>query len=239
VNTTTSNELMRIKGNGNVGIGTSSPSAKLDVQGTSGATIKIVDGNQASGKVLTSDANGNASWQNVSKPHGSQMYTTPGTYTFVVPGGASSVRLTIVGAGGGGGGRGPGASGGNGGAAGSYVRDTVISVTPGASITVIVGSGGGGGADGMSASAGGTGGASSFGVISRNGGAGGCASCVFGSQSPSGASGLFGTGGVGGNTNGSCRAEGTGFGAGGGGGAWTCGTGNGAPGLVFIEYWIW
>lgn len=43
----------------NVGIGTTSPTAKLDVAGS----VKIVDGTQAVGKVLTSDANGLASWQ--------------------------------------------------------------------------------------------------------------------------------------------------------------------------------
>lgn len=48
-----------IKHNGNVGIGTQNPEARLDVRGN----IKIVDGTQGSGKVLTSDANGNASWQ--------------------------------------------------------------------------------------------------------------------------------------------------------------------------------
>jgi microcystin-dependent protein len=44
---------------GNVGIGTMSPLAKLDVTGN----IKITDGTQGAGKVLTSDANGLASWQ--------------------------------------------------------------------------------------------------------------------------------------------------------------------------------
>ncbi|WP_051605551.1 hypothetical protein [Sediminibacter sp. Hel_I_10] len=44
---------------GNVGIGTSSPTAKLDIAGT----VKIVDGTEGAGKVLTSDADGNASWQ--------------------------------------------------------------------------------------------------------------------------------------------------------------------------------
>ncbi len=46
--------------NERLGIGTSSPNAKLHVVGN----IKLVDGNQAAGKLLTSDANGLASWQN-------------------------------------------------------------------------------------------------------------------------------------------------------------------------------
>jgi hypothetical protein len=45
---------------GNVGIGVASPTAKLHVNGT----FKVTDGTQAAGKVLTSDASGNASWQN-------------------------------------------------------------------------------------------------------------------------------------------------------------------------------
>ncbi len=51
---------------GNVGIGTASPSAKLEINGFSNATLKVVDGNQAAGKVLASDADGQASWQYVS-----------------------------------------------------------------------------------------------------------------------------------------------------------------------------
>ncbi len=43
----------------NVGIGTSIPSAKLHVNGN----IKITDGTQGAGKILTSDATGLASWQ--------------------------------------------------------------------------------------------------------------------------------------------------------------------------------
>lgn len=43
----------------NVGIGVSTPLDKLHVVGN----IRMVDGNQAAGKVLTSDVNGQASWQ--------------------------------------------------------------------------------------------------------------------------------------------------------------------------------
>jgi len=52
----------------NVGIGTSTPNAKLDVNGT----LKVTDGTQGAGKVLTSDAAGLASWQPPPPP--------PGTY---------------------------------------------------------------------------------------------------------------------------------------------------------------
>jgi|GEM_PF-532240 len=45
--------------NGNTGIGVLNPIAKLDIAGN----IKIADGTQGAGKVLTSDANGVASWQ--------------------------------------------------------------------------------------------------------------------------------------------------------------------------------
>ena len=44
--------------NNNIGIGNNNPTAKLDIAGT----LKIVDGTQGAGKVLTSDANGLASW---------------------------------------------------------------------------------------------------------------------------------------------------------------------------------
>jgi len=59
INDNTKTDHVRIMYNGNVGIGTTSPTAKLDVEGN----VKVADGTQGSGKVLTSDANGLASWQ--------------------------------------------------------------------------------------------------------------------------------------------------------------------------------
>ncbi len=58
-NSTTGNtELMAITDGGNVGIGTTAPGAKLDINGQ----VKITGGTPGDGKVLTSDADGLASW---------------------------------------------------------------------------------------------------------------------------------------------------------------------------------
>ncbi len=55
----------------NVGIGTTTPSAKLEVAGQ----IKITGGSPGSGKVLTSDSSGLATWQTISLPSGSAGQT--------------------------------------------------------------------------------------------------------------------------------------------------------------------
>ncbi len=52
------NETVRFLQNGSIGIGTTTTAAKLDIAGN----IKITDGTQGINKVLTSDANGLASW---------------------------------------------------------------------------------------------------------------------------------------------------------------------------------
>lgn len=75
---------------GNVGIGTASPSAKLDINGN----IRIADGTQGDGKILTSDANGVASWRpapgstiingNNNLPQ-SFVFVTPSTTTEFIP----------------------------------------------------------------------------------------------------------------------------------------------------------
>jgi|GEM_PF-1026570 len=57
--TTNQVEVVTIDNQGYMGIGVTDPQAKLDVAGS----VKIADGNEGNGKVLTSDANGNATWQ--------------------------------------------------------------------------------------------------------------------------------------------------------------------------------
>lgn len=61
------NRRINVDSNGNTGIGTISPGAKLEINnGTSAGAVKIVDGTEGAGKVLTSDANGLATWANPS-----------------------------------------------------------------------------------------------------------------------------------------------------------------------------
>jgi len=72
-----SNALTVLK-NGNTGIGTHQPTQKLDINGL----IRIREGSPGLGKVLTSDANGNASWEDISGSNwtlsGSDVYRTTG-----------------------------------------------------------------------------------------------------------------------------------------------------------------
>lgn len=74
---------MTVLKNGNVGIGANNdtPTATLDVAGT----VKIADGSQGAGKVLTSDNNGVATWQNP-MPGASADYSSPafGTITSTI-----------------------------------------------------------------------------------------------------------------------------------------------------------
>lgn len=72
---------------GNVGIGTTSPGQKLEVNGS----IKMTDGNQGSGKVLTSDANGVASWQS---PNSS--FTSASSFTLADGSNSTSAMVSIT-----------------------------------------------------------------------------------------------------------------------------------------------
>lgn len=48
---------------GNTGIGTTSPTAKLHLNNPTQGAIRITDGSQADGRILTSDANGLGTWK--------------------------------------------------------------------------------------------------------------------------------------------------------------------------------
>ena len=70
-------EKMRIHSNGNVGIGTTNPTTKLDIAGS----VKITDGTQGNNKVLTSDANGLATWRDLPAVTDTSIYANNGTLT--------------------------------------------------------------------------------------------------------------------------------------------------------------
>lgn len=59
INDLPNGDVVIATGGGRVGINTNDPVTNLDVQGT----LRVADGTHGSGKVLTSDANGVASWQ--------------------------------------------------------------------------------------------------------------------------------------------------------------------------------
>jgi hypothetical protein len=76
----TNNQLrMWIDNDGNVGIGnTFDPTERLDVLGNVKATGLIIPTNAAAGKVLTSDANGNATWQDATGGGGTSGWALGG-----------------------------------------------------------------------------------------------------------------------------------------------------------------
>lgn len=103
-------ESIRIHGNGFVGIGTGGavPAERLHVFGR----IRMNDGNQGEGRVMTSDANGSASWAIHRHPHyyhtqGTTSITASSTATVmegmsislpgIYSGGSRDVQFTIVG----------------------------------------------------------------------------------------------------------------------------------------------
>lgn len=94
-----SNPLFNVLGNGNVGVGTNAPSAQLHTTGTlrfSGAGTPGVN------RVLTSDANGNATWQNqgigtavVSNANANRTLTAADNGSIIVINSANPVTITV------------------------------------------------------------------------------------------------------------------------------------------------
>ncbi len=160
-------------------------------------------------------------------------FTTPGSYTWTVPAGLTSISVVATGGGGGGGGL-SGPNAGQVGGAGAVVTST-LSVTPGQVLNLVVGGGGGAGANGpsngngFSLGAGGGGGGSSSVDASTDvatlaaypeiiaGGGGGGGSYLGGAGGNAGGAG--GAGGNGGDADFGQPATGGGGGSGGTGGA--------------------
>lgn len=207
-----------------------------------GSTLRCVVTATNSAGSTSANSNSTAS---VTPATGQTAYTSPGTYTFVVPAGVTSISAVVVAGGGGGAHSTRGMPGGGGGLA--YINNT--SVTPGESLTVTVGAGGAGGVSFSGGQAGGNsqiyrggtklvraigGGAGTNGGVpgsgggadGYSGGAGGSGGYSSGSYGGGGggAGGYSGSGGSGGNGSGNAGSAGTG-GAGGGGGS----GGQGAP----------
>jgi hypothetical protein len=197
---------------------------------------------------------------NTLTPGFSRITTYTASGSFVVPNGSSTVKVRLCGGGGGGGSGAQGLGGGGGGASG--YAEGVISVTPGQVIPVTVGGGGGVSGGGY----GGTGGTSSFGsAISATGGGGGAPAASFApGGSPGGGTGgavniaggygsdgnggtvmfagnggasFFGGGGRAASAGGAQQQNGAAYGSGGGACYAVVGNGgNGAPGVVIVEF---
>ena len=134
-------------------------------------------------------------------PVGQIAYTTPGTYTFTVPDGVTSLCVVCVG----GGGSGAKTSGGS--VAGTSGEDSSFG-------SIVIAGGGQGGSIALAVAAGGSGSALSSTVGGGNGGSGGSGDIFWSGGGGGGAGGYSGPGGTGGTPGSS------GSGGGGGGGAW-------------------
>jgi hypothetical protein len=89
---------MRIDENGNIGIGTSAPTAQLH---TTGSVLLAGAGTPGAGKVLTSDASGNATWQNavgsttVSNRTSNFTLTSSDNAGFIIVNSATLITVTV------------------------------------------------------------------------------------------------------------------------------------------------
>lgn len=81
-----------ITNSGNVGIGTTTPQTKLEVNGK----IRIKDGSEANGKVLVSDADGKGVWQKVGRNGETSLWTITNSTGMHFPVSDNPSKLTGV-----------------------------------------------------------------------------------------------------------------------------------------------
>ena len=172
-------------------------------------------------------ANSGGVWGTALIPSGAcdWYFTKPGSYSWTVPVGVTSISVVCIGAGG-------GSSAWNGGGGGGLVYKNNVVLTPGASIPVVVGAGGTTSSAGQASSfntsiiayggtSGGIGGTSGVGgsfAGGDGGGSGGTSGSISGATGGGGAGGYTGNGGDGGGNQGGTGTAGSGGGGGGGGG---------------------
>lgn len=136
----------------NVGIGTTNPVEKLDVNGNINlnGTIKVNGVDGQAGQVLMKNNSGQMSWGSLSEFKNFRVFTftfPSATQTFSIPAGVTRIGVEIWSGGGG------GAAGGGGGAGGYAYR--VLDVFAGGTLSIIVGGGGQGAFPPTAAQAGG------------------------------------------------------------------------------------
>jgi hypothetical protein len=124
----------------NIGIGTGSPTEKLDVNGNVNiqGNLKLGGINGQNGQVLMTDMSGSTVWADIQEYKNHIAYSQNGIWN--VPAGVTKVMIEAWGGGGG------GAKGG-GGASGSYIRAKNVPVAPGNAINITIGIGGSGATD--------------------------------------------------------------------------------------------